>query len=151
MEYNSKDKLRMLLVEPHKLPKVVEVKKDLSAYRKILNCNCIDMPHFFDDVDIICDDEGLIKQKPFNRSIKNDEQLQGIFGTFLIAGFNYRNGETTSLSDDLINKYQKIFYMPENLLNLNGKVLAVPDYDAFNHETKLRMNKRNNLAKNKHS
>lgn len=65
--------------------------------------------------------------------------------------FNYRNGETTSLSDDLINKYQKIFYMPENLLNLNGKVLAVPDYDAFNHETKLRMNKRNNLAKNKHS
>jgi hypothetical protein len=100
------DKIKCLLVEPNKLPKEIEIKKELKSYQKMVG-GLIEQAYlpFDDDVVIICNEEGKINNMELNRDIGHDI----IAGPFLIVGDDYDNADFKSLTEDQILKYKMIF------------------------------------------
>lgn len=68
------EKISVVLVEPNKYPKVVEIEDTLEAMQKIVG-GCIEqyMP-FDDEVAIICNDEGKLNGLPLNRAIYSEPE-----------------------------------------------------------------------------
>lgn len=63
---------------------------------------------FRDEVGVVCNDDGISLQMPFNRKI--DEECY-IFGTFFLCGLGLE--DFTSLPENLMEKYRKRFYSPQ--------------------------------------
>lgn len=97
--------IRVLYVEPYKLPTEMIIKNNLSEKRNLVKGD-IEYSYMSDDynVALICNEEGKINGMPMNRDIGHDI----IFGPFLIVGDN-NSGEDRSLSKEQINKYKKHF------------------------------------------
>ena len=80
---------------------VVEIEKTLEEYYRILNCDCIDIisrkigEKWFD---IVCDDEGLLKENPKISAIDNTNQPQ-LCGNLFIVKFDGVE-DITSISDE---------------------------------------------------
>lgn len=97
--------IRVLYVEPYKLPTEMIIKNNLSEKRNLVKGN-IEYSYMSDDynVTLICNEEGKLNGMPMNRDIGHDI----IFGPFLIVGDN-NSGEDRSLSKEQINKYKEHF------------------------------------------
>ncbi len=97
--------IRVLYVEPYKVPTEMIIKNNLSEKRNLVKGN-IEYSYMSDDynVALICNEEGKINGMPMNRDIGHDI----IFGPFLIVGDN-NSGEDRSLSKEQINKYKEHF------------------------------------------
>lgn len=80
---------------------VVEIDKTLSEYYRILNCTTIDIPsrkigeRYFD---IICDDEGLFKDKPKISAVTMDGK-PALVGNLFVVKFDGEE-DITSLNDN---------------------------------------------------
>lgn len=99
-------KLRALLVKENELPVEVEIPNTLNSLQKQVE-GYIEYYYIPDTEDsvIICNEEGKINGMGPNREVGRDI----IFGTFLIVGDDYEQGETISLTDEQVSKYKEIF------------------------------------------
>lgn len=99
-------KLKALLVEENKLPKVIEIDNTLSSLQEVVK-GYIEYTYMngIEDAIIICNEEGKINGMGPNRDIGNDI----VFGPFLIVGDDPNIGENLSLTDDQINKFMEMF------------------------------------------
>lgn len=82
--------------------KVMEVTDDLDTWYKLLDCDCIDIvsTKVGDvDVDIVCDDEALLKADPICRAT-NRHREPALFGKLFVCGRADDNGDLTSLDPD---------------------------------------------------
>ena len=82
---------------------VCEIEKSLESYYKILNCNLIDIvsmkignKHF----DIICDDEGLMKED-ITISAIYDDFTPALVGNLFIVRHDGRGNERSLTSNDI--------------------------------------------------
>lgn len=141
--------MQALLIEAHKLPKLIDTDKSLANYRKLLDCDLIDMPQFGDNyndnrVSFIVDDEGKLNHKEFNRGIvcnsddyygvKKGELLDVICGSFLIVGYNPKTGSDCSLTESQIAKFEKIFHDPQILIKMNDQFTVIADPNFIESE-----------------
>ena len=113
--------IKVLVVESNKEPYIKEIESSLESLQDIVG-GLIEYINLENNVDLICNEEGKINNLPFNRSIGNDI----IAGTFIIAGVNLQNGETTSIPKDKVNKYTKLFSLANhnNIINyLNAEFM----------------------------
>lgn len=89
-----------------------------------------------DDIDLICDDDGLANQAAYNRAIRDqDIQENGgrdiiatIVGTFILTRVD-EHGEWTSLTDEQTNRMLERFRDPEAPAIIGGRVLSIPVHD----------------------
>lgn len=97
--------IRVLVVEPNKLPKEEIIPNRLQDKQKIVD-GLIEYVFLEEDRDvvIICNEEGKINGSEPNRYIGHDV----LFGTFIIVGDN-DTGEDRSLTDEQIKKYKERF------------------------------------------
>ena len=97
--------IRVLVVEPNKLPKEEIIPNRLQDKQKIVD-GLIEYAYLEEDRDvvIICNEEGKINGSKPNRYIGHDV----LFGTFIIVGDN-DTGEDRSLTDEQIKKYKERF------------------------------------------
>ena len=97
--------IRVLVVEPNKLPKEEIIPNRLQNKKKIVD-GLIEYAYLEEDraVVIICNEEGKINGSEPNRYIGHDV----LFGTFIIVGDN-DTGEDRSLTDEQIKKYKERF------------------------------------------
>ena len=78
---------------------------ELEDYYRLIGCDCIDIVarkignKYFE---IICDDEGLLKENP-RISAVDKNMKPALIGNLLIAGPVDEDGELTSLSDEDIS------------------------------------------------
>lgn len=100
-------KIRILVVEPNKEPYQMKIEHTLRNLQKIVN-GYIEIVELSPIVDLICNEEGKIKQLPLNRFIDYDI----IAGTFFIAG--HIDEEAISLSRKQIKKYKEIFKLSKH-------------------------------------
>lgn len=122
------NKLRCLLVEPYKLPKVIEINNTLEAKQNIVGgyIECAYLPND-EEVVIICNEEGKINGLQLNRDIGHDI----IAGPFLIVGDDYDNGDFKSLTEEQIMKY-KIRFGKNSILKTKNKINSIIVNKALN-------------------
>ena len=96
--------IKVLVVEPNKLPKLQLIANNDSTKEKIIGG---ELNYLYNDsypnVVIICNNQD--KKLPLNRLI----ETKYISGTFIIVRDDPEIGEDRSLTDQQIKKYEKIF------------------------------------------
>ena len=107
--------IKVLKVEPKKLPEVCELENELEALQKAVSIGAdyqglIEILYINERICILCNEEGkLIGLEP-NRRIRNDI----LCGVFYVTGQD-REGNLTSLTDDEIETFKSIFGVIEDI------------------------------------
>lgn len=81
--------------------RVEDIKDDLETFYKIIDCDTIDIvTRYVNDVqfDIICDDEGLLKEDPIVTAV-NMKLEPMLVGTLILAHHD-GNGNLTDITDE---------------------------------------------------
>lgn len=114
----KEERIKCLLVEPYKLPREIEIDNTLEAKQEIVDglIECV----YFEDVIIICNEEGKINGMHWNRDIGSDI----IFGPFLIVGDDYENGSFKSLTEKQILE-NKIRFDENSIFRTRKKVIDI--------------------------
>lgn len=118
--------MRVLMVEPGKHPRELELEHSLEAMYAALECDTITATYPWDDlVGLVTDDEGLFSDKQPNRYIP--ELRQFIKGNFFLCGLSEDN--FSDLPEDLMTKFKKRFWHPEAFVMTAGNRMAVIRFD----------------------
>ena len=118
--------MKVLKVEPYQLPEVKEIDSGLSSLQHEVE-GWIEATYPFEDpVAIICNEEGKLNGMEYNRAIRdeNGEVREIIAGPFLIVGLGEE--DFTSLSEDMVQKYKRMFAQPEAFLQTQSSLLILP-------------------------
>jgi len=120
--------MRVLIVKPQEKPYVSEIEEGLESMQSVVD-GLIEFVDLDDNTTLVCNEEGKIYGLEGNRRVGRDI----IAGTFFLCGYN-EDGQSISLTDEQISKYQEKFNEPEYYTQ--GEVedtafmeVFVPDYD----------------------
>ena len=119
--------LKVLIVEPLKAPYVVEIDGSLESMQGIVG-GLIQVIYPFDDpVALVCNDEGKLMGLPLNRPLVDSSGsiYDIIAGTFAVIGLDDEDG-FRSLTDDELEKFSKLYAVPEMFIGVDGHIVAVP-------------------------
>lgn len=99
-------KIRVLMMPVGSPPEAREIQADLAGMRKAIGGGFIECLRITKDIDLWFDDEGRLKQLPFNFMIgrPGEEGVHEIFGPAFLAGID-DEGETVSLTDDQLQHH----------------------------------------------
>ena len=113
--------MKVLLVEPGKHPRTVEIEHTLEAMYQVLDCDTITATYFWEEpLALVTDDEGLFKDKPWNRVI---DRYTAIKGNFFLCGLGPE--DFTDLPEELMEKYRKLFWQPEYFISTPAGTLVL--------------------------
>lgn len=125
----SDGKISVLLVEPNKYPKMIEIDDTLEVMQTVVGGDIEEYMPFEDEVAIICNEEGKITGMAPNRAVYEEnsrEMLDIICGKFFIAYAPFDAEKFQSLPPDLAEKYREKFKYPERFMRVNNEIVAVP-------------------------
>lgn len=122
-------KLSVLLVEPGKCPKVIEIEDTLEAMQNIVGGDIEVYEPFDDEIAIVCNEEGKVKGLPLNRAIYSDrgELVDIIAGTFFVCYAPVDSEGFLNLPKELAEKYEEYFKEPESFNTEAGGVMVIRD------------------------
>ena len=112
--------MKVLIVEPGKRPIKADIDHTLHNLQQVVGGYIQAIYPWDDPVALVCDEEGLLKQREFNRYI--DPEVV-IFGTFFICGLG--DEDFTDLPDAMIAKYAQLLHDPEILIRTPKGCAAV--------------------------
>ena len=121
----KESKIKVLLIEPSKHPRIVEIENTLEAKQKRVQGSIEAVYPYDDPVALVCNEEGKFNGMPFNRVLRdeNNSIYDFVHGQFFLCGISESN--FTSISDDLAKKYSQVFYHPEAIIETGkGKMLV---------------------------
>ena len=111
----------ILIIEPEKAPFKATISGDLKSLQDIVGGHIEAIYPYDDPVALVCNEEGKLIGLPLNRKI---EDYDIIAGTFFICGLGLE--DFTSLSPELLDKYQKKFANPEIFMKMGSQIIAIP-------------------------
>lgn len=117
-------KIKVVLLEPFKLARAVEIDASLKGMQKIVS-GCIEAFYPFEEqVCIVCNDEGKINGMPLNRAVYDEDRtmIDIIAGPAFIC--DCRGEDFDSLSDEQIARYKKQFRYPEIFMREGDEIKA---------------------------
>lgn len=125
-EHTAPEKLTVLVVEPMKEPYVKEIDPGLHSLQAEVGGDIAASYPFDDPVGLVLNDEGKLIGLDLNRSLRDEhgEIYDIVAGTFLVVGLGEES--FTSLPPELAQKYMEHFKQPEQFINLNGQIVALP-------------------------
>ncbi|MBU5439767.1 DUF3846 domain-containing protein [Tissierella sp. MSJ-40] len=100
---NIEKAIRILKIEPQKLPYEKEISNDLEGIQGEVE-GLFDYLYLDNNCILVCNDEGKLNGMELNRRVGNDI----IAGPFFIVG-DSQDGEFVSLTDEQIEKYTEEF------------------------------------------
>ena len=120
--------MRILVIEPEHRPEAKEIDDSLKEMQGIVGGYIQAIYPFEDPVALVCNDEGKLMNLPANRGLRNkDGQMYDIvFGTFFLCGAPADSDHFTSLTEDQIEQYQKVFHTPEMFWGMDGHIVCLP-------------------------
>jgi len=125
----SNGKISVLLVEPNKYPRMIEIDDTLEAMQEVVGGDIEEYMPFEDEVAIICNEEGKVNGLTPNRAVYDEhsrEMRDIICGKFFIAYAPFEAERFQSIPPDLAEKYRKKFKYPERFMRVNNEIVAVP-------------------------
>ncbi len=118
-----KKMIRVLLIEPHKYPRLVEFEHTLENLQVLVGGHIGASFPWSDPVAIVFDDDGKFKEG--NEANRMLEDYDLLVGRFFICGID--TDDFTSISDDLALKYANKFWMPEAFLRAPEGLFVLHD------------------------
>ena len=122
----TKETMTVLLVEPEKYPRPVEIGTDLEDLQKAVG-GYIEVTYPFDEnVGLVMNEEGKLEGLPLNRALRDDEgQIHDVVaGSFLVVGLTEES--FGSLTPDQMQKFEQQFHQPEVFIHMGKGVMALP-------------------------
>ena len=122
----TKETMTVLLVEPEKYPRPVEIGTDLEDLQKAVG-GYIEVTYPFDEnVGLVMNEEGKLEGLPLNRALRDDEgQIYDVVaGSFLVVGLTEES--FGSLTPDQMQKFELQFHQPEVFIHMGKGVMALP-------------------------
>lgn len=121
-------KIKVLFIEPHKYPRVVNLNDTLEDMQKLVGGDIEEYMPFDDDVAIVCNEEGKLNGEELNRAVYGDDGqlLDIIAGKFFICYAPIESERFLSMPDDLLKKYEKLFKYPERITVSENKIEVKP-------------------------
>ena len=118
--------MTVLAVLPGKEPERMELNGSLESMQEFVGGTIQAVYPFPDPVAIVCNDEGKLVGLEHNRALRDDSgNIYDILcGPFFICGLGEE--DFTSLPEDLLQKYAKLFQHPELFLRINAALMVVP-------------------------
>ena len=119
--------MQVLLVKPYQYPERTTIPSGLESLQQLVG-GFIEVVYPFDDpVAIVCNAEGKINGLPPNRALYDEagNVADVIAGNFLVVGLGEE--DFTSLSDELMQKYEKRFHYPEDFLQIGDRIIVLRD------------------------
>ena len=125
---DTADKISVLLVQPGKYPKMIEIEDSLESMQNVVGGDIEEYMPFEDEVAIICNEEGKINGMPLNRAIyDSDKEIVDIIsGDFFVAFAPIDSDKFLSLPGNMADKYHQLFKYPEHFTRSNEGIIAVP-------------------------
>ena len=123
----DKNVIKVVLVEPMKKAKVIEIEEKLEAMQSVVEGSIEEYMPFEDDVAIICNDEGKIRGLDLNRAIYDEDGkiAEIICGKFFLCYAPIGSEKFLSMPDDLMKKYEEKFRYPEQFFKTENGIKAV--------------------------
>lgn len=103
------EKIRVLVVEPMKEPKVGYIENTLDGMQRVVG-GLIEEIDLNDNTVLVCNEEGKLMNLQANRRVGRDV----IAGTFFIAGDD-ESEDLVSLTDEQVNEYKERFHELEEI------------------------------------
>jgi len=119
-----------LVVEPNYQPYEKEI-NGLAEMQATVGGYIQAIYPYEDNVAIVCDEEGLFKNYPFNRSVEGG--YGGVFGTFFICGLGEDN--FISLTPEQVKTYKHKFMAAEILVGVKGNEPLTIKVEAYPKKT----------------
>lgn len=119
-------KIRVVMVEPEKEARIVEIESNLDAMQHAVQGDIEAVYPFEDDAALVVNEEGKITGLPLNRALYYDGEMIDIMaGTFFICAAPPESEHFESLSEEQADKYLKMFKEPERFSRgLDGRIVA---------------------------
>ena len=110
--------MKILVIESMKTPRVKEIDSSLESMQKEVDGYIQAIYPFEDSVALICNEEGKILGLPLNRALRdeNGEIYDIICGTFFLCSALPDEESFSSLSDEQIKHFSKLYQNPELFL-----------------------------------
>ena len=120
------EKINVLLIEPGKYPKQIEIEDTLEAMQETVGGYIEEYMPFDDEVAIVCNEEGKMNGAELNRAIySNDKEILDIIaGNFFIAYAPIESESFLSMPKDLMKKYEDKFRDPERFYQTDKGIEA---------------------------
>ena len=129
--------MKILLVEPNDEPRTVEIDGSLASMQSLVGGLIEAVYPFSDPVALICNDEGKLIGLPQNRPLKHPETgeiYDIVCGPFFLCSAPSDSENFKSLSDDLFEKYSKIFALPKLVCTDCGEEFPKDELYPFSGE-----------------
>lgn len=125
---SDKSKISVLLVQAGKYPKTVQINDTLEEMQRLVGGDIEEYMPFEDEVALVCNDEGKINGMPLNRAIyDSDHRITEIMaGDFFICYAPVTSEKFLSLPPALERKYAEIFRHPEQFMQTDKGITAIP-------------------------
>ena len=120
------EKISVILVEPGRYPKLIEIEDTLEAMQETVGGYIEEYMPFDDEVAIVCNEEGKMNGAELNRAIYSDDKeiLDIIAGKFFIAYAPIESESFLSMPKDLMKKYEDKFQYPERFYQTDKGIEA---------------------------
>ena len=106
---NDTNKISVLLVEPEKYPKVIEIDDSLESMQAVVGGSIEEYMPFEDEIAIICNEEGKLNDLPCCAALVSENKVFDIVVGNIVFTRANDMGETVSLTDEDID-YIKDWY-----------------------------------------
>lgn len=117
--------MKVLMVEPGKVPYETELANGLEAKQAAVGGNIEAVYPFEEMVAIICNEEGKNMGLPLNRALygHSGELYDIIAGNFFLVGLG--DEDFIDLSPELMEKFKERFKHPEKFVRIAGEIVVV--------------------------
>ncbi|TDP56394.1 DUF3846 domain-containing protein [Aminicella lysinilytica] len=131
----EKKMISVILVEPGKYPKKIDIEDSLEAMQEVVGGYIEEYMPFDDDVAIVCNEKGKMNGAELNRAVydKDGELMDIVAGKFFLCYAPIESETFQSLPKDMENKYREKFRFPERFFKQNDEIKVVP-YKPINKE-----------------
>lgn len=118
--------MTVLAVQPGKVPEKKELDGTLKSMQAFVDGTIQAICPFEDAVAIVCNDEGKLNGMAYNRSLRNEDGkvIDILCGPFFVCGLGEE--DFTSLTEEQLEIYHKVFEHPEVFLAVDGNLVVIP-------------------------
>ena len=113
--------MKILLLEPGKLAREMEINGSLESMQAVVGGLITAIYPFEAPVGVVANDEGLLMGLPLNRKL--DEHTI-IAGTFFVCGLS--EDSFADLSPELMGQFRRRLYHPHQFVRIGDEIIALP-------------------------